>query len=180
MDVLADLTVIRRAREADLPEVMLLERETPTAPHWAMAEYLGMVGAGTGGRLRRALFVATEGQKIRGFSVGSVVGSGREAEAELESVAVRRSDRRQGLGSALCRAVMQWSRDEGAHVITLEVRVGSSGAVRLYGGLGFVSAGRRSRYYQDPQEDAAVMRCELGGTTRAATNEEPWLKFEEG
>lgn len=152
--------VIRRATEANVAEVVLLERETGTAPHWSVAEYEGMLRQGAG-RLRRVLFVAVEGRTLMGFAVGKVVGEGREAEAELESVVVREMGRRQGLGSALCRTVMDWSREEGAGAITLEVRVGSAGAVKLYEGLGFVAVGRRPGYYKEPVEDAVVMRCGL-------------------
>jgi ribosomal-protein-alanine N-acetyltransferase len=155
---------IRRAVEAELAEVVLLERQTATAPHWAWADYAPMLGTGGAGSLRRNLFVAAEGRVISGFAVGKVLGAGRDAEAELESVVVRGDMRRQGLGSALCRAVMDWSRHEGAAAIGLEVRAGSAGALRLYGGLGFVAVGRRPHYYHEPTEDAVVMRCVLAGT----------------
>jgi ribosomal-protein-alanine N-acetyltransferase len=89
-------------------------------------------------------------------------------EAELESVVVREEMRRQGLGSALCRAVMDWARQEGAAAIGLEVRAGSGGALRLYGGMGFVAVGRRPHYYHDPDEDAIVMRCGLGAGAAAS------------
>ncbi len=108
---------------------------------------------------------------LLGFAVGKALGHGLDAEAELESVVVRREARREGIGSALCRAVMEWSRAEGAGVIRLEVRVGSAGAVRLYGGLGFVAAGRRRGYYHGPEEDAVVMRCELGARVRVEDGE---------
>lgn len=174
MSMVASVMTIRQATEMDVAEVVLLERETRTAPHWAVAEYEGMLRRGAG-RLRRALFVAVDGRVLMGFAVGKVVGVGRDAEAELESVVVRGEARRQGLGSALCRAAMEWSRKEGAEVITLEVRSGSSGAVRLYGGLGFVATGRRSGYYHEPVEDALVMRCGLKGARVVERDEEPGL-----
>ncbi len=40
---------VRRARESDLAEVVLLERETSTSPHWVWAEYAGMLCRGTMG-----------------------------------------------------------------------------------------------------------------------------------
>jgi ribosomal-protein-alanine N-acetyltransferase len=70
--------------------------------------------------------------------------------------------RRRGVGGALCGAVVAWCRDAGASLVELEVRAGSSGAVRLYEGLGFVEVGRRTRYYEGPVEDAVLMRVELG------------------
>ncbi len=157
---------IRRATEKDLAEVVLLERETSTSPHWAWAEYAGMQRTGHAGGVRRALFVAVDafspaGRTIHGFAVAKALGHGDDAQAELESVVVRSEDRREGIGSALCRAVMDWSRKEGAHEITLEVRAGSTGAIRLYGGLGFVAIGRRPGYYHDPEEDAVIMHRTL-------------------
>ena len=150
---------IRQANDADLAEVVLLERETATAPHWSAAKYADLLRPIRG--VRRCLFVASDGNGLSGFAVGSVLGAELEAEAELESVAVASHLRRQGLGSALCRAVMEWSHREGAAAITLEVRAASPWALRLYGGLGFVAIGRRPAYYRDPTEDAIVMRCAL-------------------
>ena len=155
---------IRRAIEAELAEIVVLERQTATAPHWAWADYGLLLETHAGGALRRCLFVAAEGRVISGFAVGKALGMGGEVEAELESVVVRGDMRRQGLGSALCRAVMDWSRKEGAAAIALEVRAGSAGALRLYGGLGYVAVGRRPHYYAEPVEDAIVMRCVLGGS----------------
>jgi ribosomal-protein-alanine N-acetyltransferase len=158
---------IRRAVEAELAQVMLLERESSTAPHWAWAEYAPLLKADGSDSLRRCLYVAAEGRVVLGFAVGKAIGSGREVEAELESVVVREDLRRMGLGSALCRAVIEWSRREGASTVNLEVRAGSAGALRLYGGLGFVAIGRRPRYYSDPVEDAIVMRCGQCGMVSA-------------
>jgi ribosomal-protein-alanine N-acetyltransferase len=46
--------------------------------------------------------------------------------------------------------------------LELEVRAGSGGAIALYAGLGFVVAGRRAGYYREPEEDALLMRLDLG------------------
>ncbi len=152
---------IRRATEEDITEIVLLERETATAPHWAVADYAAMLRRPGSGGLQRVLFTAAEGRNVCGFAVGKVLRVGREIEAELESVVVHAGMRRQGVGSTLCRAVMEWAREEHAGRILLEVRAGSAGAVRLYGGLGFVATGRRPGYYHNPVEDAVLMRCTL-------------------
>jgi ribosomal-protein-alanine N-acetyltransferase len=170
MDVHPDNSgwVVRPGNEADLAEIVLLERETLTAPHWSAAEYSAVLKWHGDGGLRRCVYVAAQGRFLAGYAVGSVVGVGHEAESELESVVVRDELRRQGLGSALCRAVMEWSRREGAPSIALEVRAASAGAVKLYGGLGFVATGRRPRYYHDPADDAVVMHCALSGKRPAS------------
>lgn len=157
---------IRRAHENDLAEVILLERETATAPHWSAAQYAGLLGSESG--TRRCLYVARQAYGLGGFAIASLIGSPPDAEAELESVVVANDLRRQGLGSALCRAVMEWSHREGAAAITLEVRAASPWALRLYGGLGFVAIGRRPGYYRDPADDAIVMRCALYGALGAS------------
>jgi len=152
---------IRPARESDLAEVIFLERETVTAPHWSAAEYAALLRSE--GDVRRCLYVARQAYGLGGFAVGSVLAAAPDAQAELESVVVANDLRRQGLGSALCRAVMEWSHRAGAPAITLEVRAASPWALRLYGGLGFVAIGRRPGYYHDPTDDAIVMRCALYG-----------------
>ena len=152
---------IRPACERDLAEVIQMERDAATAPHWSAAEYSALLHPATS--VRRCLFVAVQGVGLGGFSVVSVVGAAPDAEAELESVVVLDRLRRQGLGSALCRAAMEWARREGASAISLEVRAASPWALRLYGGLGFVATGRRPGYYRDPTDDAIVMRCAFGG-----------------
>jgi ribosomal-protein-alanine N-acetyltransferase len=170
MDVHPDNSgwVVRAGTEADLAEIVLLERETLTAPHWSAADYAAVLKWHGDGGLRRCVYVAAQGRFLAGFAVGSVVGVGQDAEAELESVVVRNELRRQGLGSALCRAVMEWSRREGAGSIALEVRAASAEAVRLYGGLGFVATGRRPGYYREPADDAVLMHCALSGKKPAS------------
>jgi len=81
--------------------------------------------------------------------------------AELESVVVSASARRSGIGRALCRAVLDWCRTNGASEVVLEVRASSAAAVALYASLGFTTTARRPCYYQDPADDALLMRLPL-------------------
>jgi ribosomal-protein-alanine N-acetyltransferase len=74
---------------------------------------------------------------------------------------VASSARRAGTGRALCCAVLDWCRSNRATEVVLEVRAGSAGAIALYAGLGFTQAGRRPRYYRDPDEDALILRLPL-------------------
>lgn len=153
---------VRSAKAADLDAVILLERAVVEAPHWGEAEYRAIAGVGVGG-VRRCLLVGEMGQRLAGFAVGKVVGTDGDAVGELESVAVEGSARRVGVGRALCWAVVEWCRAEGASEVELEVRVGSAGAIGLYEALGFVAVGRRKGYYRGPAEDALLMRLELAG-----------------
>ena len=43
--------------------------------------------------------------------------------------------------------------------MTLEVRVSNLSAQALYTKLGFVTEGKRDKYYEDNKEDALIMWC---------------------
>jgi [ribosomal protein S18]-alanine N-acetyltransferase len=161
---------VRVAGAADLARVVEMERTSREAPHWAETEYAAIVRVnrdvdgvdGKDGMVKRRLLVAEAGERLVGFVVGKVVGSGEGSFAELESVVVEAAARRRGVGRALCEAVIAWCREQGAAELELEVRAGSDGAVALYAGLGFTAVGRREGYYREPVEDAVMMRLELG------------------
>ncbi len=122
---------------------------------------------------QRLLLVAEANKTIIGFIVGKVLplGAGeapRELLAEIESVAVSLSLRRQGIGTLLCRAMLDWFRTQEASEVHLEVRSSSAGAIALYRSLGFQQQGLRRAYYRDPVEDAVAMRlnrCADGSAT---------------
>ena len=156
---------VRVAGAMDLAGVVALERGIAEAPHWAEAEYAAIVNASGDGDIddgvKRCLFIAEGEGRLVGFAVGKVIGLGAESVAELESVVVDLAARRSGVGWALCEAVVEWSRRQGAAAVELEVRAGSRGAIALYVGLGFVVVGRRGGYYREPAEDAVLMRLKL-------------------
>jgi ribosomal-protein-alanine N-acetyltransferase len=147
---------VREAGAGDLGGVLALERDVAEAPHWAEGVYREIV---SGSGVRRCLFVAEAEGLLLGFAVGAVMGSGDSA--ELESVAVRGDARRRGVGRALCDAIAEWCRLQGATALELEVRAASAGAMALYEGLGFVPEGRRRGYYREPVDDAVLMRLKL-------------------
>jgi ribosomal-protein-alanine N-acetyltransferase len=147
---------VRAGGVGDLEGVIALERGVAEAPHWGIAEYAAIV-AGEGA-VRRCLMVAEGDGVLVGFAVGKLVAG----VGEIESVAVDVASRRTGVARALCGAVVEWLRERGAEAVELEVRAASAGAVTLYVGLGFVTVGRRRRYYSDPVDDALLMRLELG------------------
>jgi ribosomal-protein-alanine N-acetyltransferase len=150
--------LVRAAGVGDLAGVIALDRGAAEASHWAEADYAAMLDEGAGG-VRRCLLVAESAGELVGFAVGKVVRG--ESSAELESVAVRGDARRGGVGRALCGAVAEWCRGQGAAALALEVRAASAGAIALYAGLGFASVGRRRGYYREPMDDALLMRLDL-------------------
>ena len=79
-------------------------------------------------------------------------------EAHITNVAVSPAFRRQGIARAMMLHLADVVIGRGCVAWTLEVRLSSSGAQRLYESFGFKSAGVRQKYY-DNVEDAIVMWC---------------------
>jgi ribosomal-protein-alanine N-acetyltransferase len=149
--------LIRGASSADLEAIHALEQACAEAPHWSRTAWQSILSHDHETALLQTAFVAEHQDGLWGFAAGTCAGE----LAELESVAVSESARRQGVGKALCRRVIDWSREMGALTIQLEVRASSEGALSLYRSLGFVEQSRRRQYYQNPIEDAILMAAPL-------------------
>lgn len=100
--------------------------------------------------------VALEGNRVTGY-VGSQSVLG---EADMMNLAVDPAYRQQGIGQSLVAALVAALRQRGIHCLTLEVRASNVPAQTLYAKLGFRAVGRRPKYYQNPQEDALILRKE--------------------
>jgi ribosomal-protein-alanine acetyltransferase len=92
-----------------------------------------------------------------GFAVAAVVAG----EAELETIAVAADGQRRGVGGLLLRALVDELKTAQVSELHLEVRASNQMALGFYAGQGFKEAGRRPRYYADPEEDAVLMRLRL-------------------
>jgi [ribosomal protein S18]-alanine N-acetyltransferase len=79
-------------------------------------------------------------------------------ELQIQNVATAPPFRRQGVAARLLELVLERSRALGLEAAWLEVRAGNAAAIALYERFGFVTVGRRPRYYADG-EDALVMCC---------------------
>ena len=145
---------IRIACPADIPSIVALEREAPTAAHWPESSYRGIFDEGVPARV--LLVVADEGVLL-GFVLGRIVGD----ECELENIVVAEGSRRRGIGSRLIPALMNTARERKANRIFLEVRESNAGARALYEKCVFAITGRRKSYYTDPVEDAVLYTLAL-------------------
>ena len=97
--------------------------------------------------------VALDGDTVAGY-VGSQSVLG---ESDMMNLAVRPDYRRQGVGRTLVERLI-WELSEENHCLLLEVRAGNETAISLYRSLGFRQVGRRLKYYQNPPEDALILR----------------------
>jgi [ribosomal protein S18]-alanine N-acetyltransferase len=146
---------IRIATSADLPDIMVLERESELAAHWSESQYHQ---AFSGSTPRRLVLTACEKEKsevaktgvVRGFIVVRIV----EHEWEIENIAVHANSQRSGIAMQLLNEIRKSAESENAMKIFLEVRRSNAAARALYEKCGFQNCGYRSQYYSNPSEDA--------------------------
>lgn len=147
----APTTVVRRARPADLPAVLGLERSSFTVPWTDRAFRMVMV------RPDASLLVADRAEEVVGHAALWMQGR----EAELGDLAVAAAHRRRGIGTALLEAAVEDARKRGADRIYLLVRESNEAARELYRSAGFRRVGREHDYYRSPREDALVLSRDL-------------------
>lgn len=83
-------------------------------------------------------------------------------DGQVTNIATHPKHRRRGYGRLVTEALLKTAEESGAEEVSLEVRASNAGAIALYEGLGFETAGVRKGFYQNPREDALVMIKTLG------------------
>ena len=78
-------------------------------------------------------------------------------EGYITNVAVRPDCHRQGVAAALLDALEAQGKERELAFLTLEVRQSNAPARALYEKLGYLQAGLRRNYYENPREDAIIM-----------------------
>jgi ribosomal-protein-alanine N-acetyltransferase len=148
---------IRRMTPADLDRVMELALSLEQAPHWPRSAYAAALDPEA--TLRRIALIAETPLSctIQGFAVASLL----PPQAELETIAVAVEWQRRGVARQILIAMTEELRTAMITEVMLEVRASNSAALAFYRALGFDVAGRRSRYYADPIEDAVLMELRL-------------------
>ena len=141
--------VIERAVQADLPEVVAMERACYSDP-WPASAFATLPD-----NPRVYFAVAREsGGSVLGFVIAWHVMN----EGELANLAVTAANRRKGVGRALLQAMLTDAMARGTKELYLEVRESNVAARRLYASLEFEEVGRRKGYYRSPSEDALILR----------------------
>jgi ribosomal-protein-alanine acetyltransferase len=144
---------VRPATAADIPLIMQLERDSPTAAHWSETHYKALFSEPT----RVALIID---------EAGFLVAHHIDIEWEIENILVAANVRRHGLASELMRTFLATARQQNAEYIFLEVRESNHAAQAFYEKHGFQASGRRAHYYRGPDEDALTYRLDLAKISR--------------
>ncbi len=159
---------IRAARIEDIPAIIEIERQNPSAAHWSREQYesLFVITEGQPGVSDRlAWVIEKEGDAGEGLPSNApnapeilafLVGHRINAEWELENIVVADRARRQGFGTQLLREFISHAQATGGSGIFLEVRESNQNARKLYKNLGFEEAGLRRTYYANPVENAIL------------------------
>jgi [ribosomal protein S18]-alanine N-acetyltransferase len=150
---------INRMSEHDLLEVVEIEQTCGLSP-WGWDAYHMELGQGSAA----IMLVATaagrpleRGRRLSGFLVARMIAD----ELHVNNVAVRPELHRHGIGAALLNEALRRAATQGSRSAWLEVRAGNQAAQTLYERCGFSVAGRRHDYYNQPVEDALIMKAAI-------------------
>lgn len=139
--------IIRGMKKEDIAQIIEIEKKCFSLP-WSRDAFVN--------ELKNDLAyyqVAELGEKIVGYmGMWKVID-----ECHITNVAVIPEYRKQNIASMLIEKMVDICVCSEIVAMTLEVRESNIPAINLYKKFGFVSAGKRPRYYQRPLEDAIIM-----------------------
>ncbi|MFT4107947.1 MAG: ribosomal protein S18-alanine N-acetyltransferase [Lacrimispora sp.] len=101
--------------------------------------------------------VLEEETAVKGYCVFRIIAG----EGELFRIAILPQYRGGGRAKKLMERLAEYSRKNGVTSIFLEVRESNKIARNLYKSYGFEEEGIRKNYYQNPSENAVIMRNHL-------------------
>ena len=136
---------ITRFRWWHIAEVLPVEEESFGAEKWSASMFWNELAQ------RNFYVVAREDGELLGYAGLSVVD---QSEAWVQSIAVKRSAQRRGIGRRLLEALLERAGDR---KVLLEVAVDNAPAQHLYATYDFEPVGIRRGYYQSSNKDALVM-----------------------
>jgi ribosomal-protein-alanine N-acetyltransferase len=142
--------MIRRATHADLDAIVEIDAHSFPRP-WSRKTFEDELA-----RDVARISVVDTGRVIAFNNYWVVAG-----EVHILAIATHPDHRRGGIAGTLLAHALDDGRAQHCTIATLEVRRGNRPAIALYERAGFRTVHVRERYYQDNNEDALVMTCEL-------------------
>ncbi|MBS7607675.1 MAG: GNAT family N-acetyltransferase [Candidatus Bathyarchaeia archaeon] len=153
--VLLESLKIRRANESDLQQIVKLSEKLgkdestmdsmvsplPSEfqnPKWILKNIKGE---------NTVVFVAETNGKIVGYSLGwiSQPWSYKAKRGYICDCFVEKSHRRQGIGKALVKAMLEWFKDKGVECVEADIYSKNIPSLALFKGLGFKEVSKRLR-----------------------------------
>lgn len=139
---------IRRMSAEDVAEVAALEAENFSRP-WSLGAFEQLLSDEN-----YVVLVLQEREMLAGYGVLLCAGE----EADITNVCTAAPVRGQGVATALLTALMKEGSVRAVKEYFLEVRQGNQAARALYGKMGFREIGIRKDYYEEPRENAVLMK----------------------
>ena len=136
----------------DIPVLATYEKELFPYSPWSTAQFKEEFA---GIPKTRFMSVAEDGNTIVGYCGVFVPAPG--IEADILTVAVLPSHRRQGIAKEFMRQIEAYALEREASAMMLEVEISNESAIKLYESLGYMKISVRMDYY-GPGQDAFVMR----------------------
>lgn len=149
MNIKKERVLVRLMTEKDLDQVMAIETQSFPNP-WRRSFFASDIF-----RPDALCIVAEDNSGV----IGYLVAWGRE-EVHIANIAVAAAFRRQGIGTRLMEAALQFARHQGAKNVYLEVRASNTAAQKFYRKFDFIPTYTRRGYYENG-EDAIVMEREI-------------------
>jgi len=138
-------TAIRAMQVKDLQQVLQIEQQL-FVDAWSAEMFRQEIE-------QKASFVL----EFDGQLIGYICGWFLYEEFNLTNLAVATRFQGRGYGKVLVNYLIDYVRQQGFKSIFLEVREFNDAARKLYEKCGFQIAGRRKKYYKNPEEDALLM-----------------------
>jgi len=139
---------IRKADFSDIEQVLEIEQESINS--WTFSQFLHELNNEFSNFL-----VCEYDNSIAGYIIAWKITD----ELQLNSIAVKRSLRKQGIGGKLLSALYKDNSGGQFKSVFLEVRSRNSDAISFYINNGFTKTGVRKKYYND--DDAVLMEKKL-------------------
>ncbi len=139
---------VREMTLDDLDAVMEIEKICFTTP-WAKESFEREI---RDNQLAKYLVIEYNGKIVGYGGMWTIIDEGH-----ITNIAIHKEFRNKKLGSFLVQAMIEYAENLGIYRMTLEVRESNTPAQGLYSKFGFVSCGKRPKYYQDNNEDAIIM-----------------------
>lgn len=154
---------IRLMDKDDVPRVAELEAEIFSLP-WSSNSFLKALTYP-----EQLLLVAesdiSSGEPVQIAAGGLICGYGvlfmAADQADVSNIAVDPAWRGLGIGDRLMEEMLTRARMAGVREVFLEVRQSNEPAIGLYEKYGFYQVSVRKGYYEEPKEDALLMKAEL-------------------
>ena len=144
---------LRRANADDLDAIMTIETTVFENDAWSAENMAAELAS------PHTYYLVASRAGVEAYA-GLFAPRGSE-QADIQTIAVGESARRQGLGRVLMQTLIGEARERGAREMFLDVRADNPGAQALYDSLGFEPIAVRAGYYQPDNVDAVVMRLHI-------------------